>query len=342
VSGTYPFVSASVGTPFGTIEVNATLTAKDTTSIVEATVQSRVAGIFGIRYNTVNDRGENLSLMHESITLNCWAATAVSDHEATTVLGTKAGRPGTYYFVKLDAPGVNSITASYNKTQRDVQTGNAKSFEQKNPKPFPDPVYPASIDVVDRTSKGDGLFKYGSDGFVLLGCNGTVGDISRLPKYVANVNVTQHGFPGWVVPKREFLGYSDSDSSFLPLYGRGDRSIRKRGLGRVGFNDEGGGDINCLLVDVKLADDSKPVSFALSIYSVGNSNNNRHAIRAMDLDTFNVIAPTTLIDNYTEGVWYTIRYNKSIRLKFMDIKGIYISAVAFATNENEHYESVTT
>jgi hypothetical protein len=138
------------------------------------------------------------------------------------------------------------------------------------------------------------------------------------------------------------LGYSDSDSSFLPLYGRGDLSIGKRGLGRVGFNDEGGGDINCLLVDVKLADDSKPMSFTLSIYSVGNSNNNRHAIRAMDLDTFNVIAPTTLIDNYTEGVWYTIRYNKSIRLKFMDIKGIYISAVAFATNENEHYESMTT
>jgi hypothetical protein len=107
--------------------------------------------------------------------------------------------------------------------------------------------------------------------------------------------------------------------------------VGKRGLGRIGFNDAGGGDINCILVDIELA---KSVNYSVSIYSVAESTNNAHAIRVMDGKTFNVIAPTPLIEDYTDGVWWTMHYNGSIRLKFLDIKGIFVSAIGFhSSNE---------
>lgn len=90
---------------------------------------------------------------------------------------------------------------------------------------------------------------------------------------------------------------------------------------------EGGGDINCILVEVEMNATttgttmlspettvtnsssspgtsiiiSKP--YALSMYFVAERKDNRHAIRVMDGTTFQVVAPTTLVKKYTKGVW---------------------------------------
>jgi hypothetical protein len=82
------------------------------------------------------------------------------------------------------------------------------------------------------------------------------------------------------------------------------------------FNDAGGGDINCILVDVEVNTDSTTANtnrsttsstveskqyYSLSIYFVAGRKENRHAIRVMDGNTFDVIAPTTLVKDYTGG-----------------------------------------
>jgi hypothetical protein len=43
-----------------------------------------------------------------------------------------------------------------------------------------------------------------------------------------------------------------------------------------------------------------------------------------------VIAPDGFISNYENGVWWSIRYNRSVRLRIMSIYGLQISAVAFS------------
>jgi hypothetical protein len=219
--------------------------------------------------------------------------------------------------------------------------------------PFPIPSYPSGvIEPVDGESQGDGLLHYGRDGYLLLGCNGngnstdadtytdTYTDIDRLPAYIKNVTIRQHGYPGWVVPEETLVGYSDTDPVYLPLSGdrnnnnNKERQKQKRVLGMVGIDDQGGGDINCILVDVKLAALSAQLqhSYFLSIYFVAIRPENKHAIRVMDGDTLDVIAPTTLIDDYTGGVWWTLRTDRSVRLKMMDIEGIHLSAISFATD----------
>ena len=113
------------------------------------------------------------------------------------------------------------------------------------------------------------------------------------------------------------------------------------------FNNAGGGDINCILVDVEVkppttasttTNTNRSIAsstveskqyYSLSIYFVAGRKENRHAIRVMDGNTFEVIAPTTLVKDYTGGVWWTLRYDQSVRLKIMDIEGIYLSAIAF-------------
>jgi hypothetical protein len=37
----------------------------------------------------------------------------------------------------------------------------------------------------------------------------------------------------------------------------------------------------------------------------------------------------SILDFNDAGVWWTLRYDQSVRLKIMDIEGIYLSAIAF-------------
>ena len=70
---------------------------------------------------------------------------------------------------------------------------------------------------------------------------------------------------------------------------------------------------------------------SISIYFVAKSDQNKHAVRVMDGTSFDVIAPSSLITDFKNGVWWTLRYSKSVRLRLMNVKGIHLSAIAFAT-----------
>ena len=97
----------------------------------------------------------------------------------------------------------------------------------------------------------------------------------------------------------------------------------------IGYDDSRGAEIDNLFIHVETKGDEK--HFHLSAYFVAKSNETKHVVRVMDLDTLNVIAPTTLIEDFEDGVWWTMHYDRSVRLRLVDLKGLRISALAFST-----------
>ncbi|KAG7358401.1 hypothetical protein IV203_014989 [Nitzschia inconspicua] len=327
VSSTHPSVSTRVETPEGTILMNVTL--RDDLTI-EMHVDSPVSGIVGLRSQVLGLHGALYPLATNLALVNGVQAKQISYQKARQVLQDKAGSEGAFFFLWVPGGASSLIEAKYGPFPRSNVLPEQASRYLSATNRFPAPKYPATIDL-DRSSQGNGLITYGKDGYMLFGCGEGGGDIEQLPKYVANLTAIRHGFPGYINVRREFVGYSDTNPVYLPLSRHHARSLGQRGLGRINLEDKGAGDLNCILLDVTISDDLKPVQFMLSVYFAAESKFNRHAIRIMDGDTFNLIAPTPLIDDYVDGVWLTVRYNKSIRLKFLDMKGILISAVAFSS-----------
>lgn len=392
VSMQHPSVSATIGTPYGPIAVNASLISSllpfngeeltqlrstsgtHKTYIFEGRLECSlsVSGIFGMRLEILTGlrKLEKSSipayLDFNSIRVNGEKAVLVEYEDVLDMFGDVTKRQlRQHVFVKLGGGDKHIVVASYvnrsykKSTRLVVPVHHSMSVQhgphrEWSPSPFPEPRYPGTVDSFDRESQGDGLLKFGQDGYVLLGCNENGHDIVKLPHYVSNVTLRRHGYPGWIYPDREFVGTSESNPIYLPVGSiRGQDETRKqlkninsipiaetkystnatRALGRVGFNDINGGDINCLFIDIKMEEENaRP--YSLSVYFVALTEDNRHAIRVMDGTSLNVVAPTSLVSDYKNGLWWTLHYNCSVRLKLMDITGIHVSAVAFRSSTN--------
>ncbi|KAL3920723.1 MAG: hypothetical protein SGILL_003117, partial [Bacillariaceae sp.] len=329
VSATHPAVGSSIQTPHGKLSVNANL---HTNMTFHAWIDGPTCGLLGLRSMVLGFNGATEILQEETVRVNGVHSQPLSMDDVPSQYRSSLANEGhEMVFFLLDGSKRYFVEARFGLPSIDENMP-VYSRQLIKTTSFPQPIYPAQTGRLDRTSQGDGLWQYGKDGYVLFGCGGSASDIHHLPTYIANVTVIRHGFPGYVDVKRELVGYSDHDRTYLPLSGRRGRVIGKRGLGRIGYNDAGGGDINCIVIDVELAEEHIGMSYSLSVYSVAESSENSHAIRVMDGSTLNVVAPTPLIKEYTKGVWWTMHYNKSIRLKVMDVKGIFVSALGFQSS----------
>jgi hypothetical protein len=206
---------------------------------------------------------------------------------------------------------------------------------------------------MDRQSQGDGLWEHGDDGYILLGSHPDGSDIEHLPWYISHVSIRRHGFPGWKMAEREYEGTSTDNPVYLPVDPKAknytdpqrqqqQQQQQQRVLGQIHeWNHREGGDINCIFVDITVSNHSgivtKPILF--SVYLVATSKKDKHVIATMDLDSLNTIAPTALISDYQEGVWWTVQYHSSVRIKMMTIQGIHLSAIAFSSQSSETYET---
>ncbi|CAB9527386.1 Inherit from bactNOG: domain protein [Seminavis robusta] len=201
--------------------------------------------------------------------------------------------------------------------------------------------YPASVSI-DRKSQGDGLKEHGADGYILLGANTNGTNVENLPSYVSSVEIYSHGFEGSNPVDAAYVGSSDTDPAYLPF---GD----SRRLGWLGMDDDtywnpgivvdvnttnfgkiaGGKEQSSVLISVH-KDKDKAMRYKLSLYCVAKTEHEQFALRVMDLSTLNVIAPTKMIDKHSKGVWWSVEYDSSVRLRIMGIYGMHISAVAFS------------
>jgi hypothetical protein len=398
VSTLYPTISAVVATPGGVIAVNASLDytvgayEDEQIIIVTIAVVSPVPGFVGVRKRiSTNCVLDAAMVLVDGVQQAVTSATGTANstfRASSLALGNHfvPTRASALVFVRLTKSGV--VSASYRgncQTQSNSSTAHSARIIQKaEPRagiphipPFPVPKYPATTDL-DRTSRGDGLIKYGRDGFVLFGFDNGI-DLSKLPKYIKNVTIQSHGFSGWSSVQRRFVGMSKCDPTYLPdprqtlnkkvqtasvssnakeiLDGCQD----ERALGLVHQEEQSGwesgmlldieeanvpeGDgrnaYESLLVDVnKTTVVPSNIFFQLSIYCVAQDDSEKHSIRVMDLESLSVIAPNGFVSDFKGGVWWSMRYDGSIRLRITGIEGISISAVAFSEGpEGSHFET---
>jgi hypothetical protein len=187
--------------------------------------------------------------------------------------------------------------------------------------PFPVPNYPASTRL-DLDSQGDGIASHGADGYVLFAFSPNGTDLIQLPSYINEVTVHNHGFDGWTSSPRSFIGSGNDKKYLADPWHKGARAL---GVLVEDINNRGSLGV---IVDIDVKNTSEYVW--ISLYFVSNHPGDKHAIRAMDREALNVIAPNGFISNYENGVWWSILYSRSVRLRIMSIYGLQLSAVAFS------------
>lgn len=229
-----------------------------------------------------------------------------------------------------------TIIATMNSKQVTSPLANIKTVGIPHFPPFPLPKYPASI-ALDRVSSGNGINKYGSDGYVLFGFQVNGADLANLPAYIKNVTVHRHGWSGWSDVPRIFVGKSTSNGTYLP--DPRTSHAGERALGYVGQDPPHGGYGRGLIIDVEIDETNFfDTEFHAAVYCAAKSPSDKHAIRVEDLSTMNLVAPTELISNYSEGAWWSVKYHRSFRLRLMGIRGAHASAVVFGQSSTLYKE----
>lgn len=328
VSVNHPNVSTTMPSAQGSVHVNATLD-KDHTLSMDVDSPVGVGTYVGLRRNIWGacEMKPATIVLNGQVALELLTGEDLKDYDLPAHTKKMA-------FLRMPKGGRNSIRVSYSCT------AGVKEQSRARGSPFPPPHYPASVSF-DRESKGDGLAKYGKDGYTLLGYNEDKSDLENLPDYVDSLQIRNHGWGGWKELPRTYVGISPDNPTYIP---NPLNATAPRALGRIGYGEPGYWDPGVLvevelkarnaqesvMVDVQTTSQQKQKTYQFSIYCVGVGD---HAVRIMDLATLDPIAPTMHVDQYQEGVWYTVSYTKSIRLRVMAMYGIQISAVAFASTE---------
>lgn len=188
--------------------------------------------------------------------------------------------------------------------------------------PFPPAVYPAAWDAdLDRTTKGSWQEAgYGKEGYVLFAFDQNGSDVSNLPTWVNSIKLFKRG-------TGSFVGSDASNASFLtdPRKKNG-VGERKRNTAALGFVTAGSDGSQGTVLDVNV---TAGIKYKLSLYMVSSVKPadakiktwsfTKQAIRVMDLTTLDPVAPDPLISNAPEGVYWTLRYDRSVRLRVMPI-----------------------
>ena len=220
--------------------------------------------------------------------------------------------------------------------------------------PFPPAVYPVSQKTgttTDRVTRGSWRGKYGKDGYILFGYdNGS--DVKSLPSYVASVSIFKGDtvFVGKDAHNSSYLEAPPSSSSSSSFSDGGAAALEttakakpvevvgSEGGRALGFVTAGGDGSQGTVLDVNVTASSS--FYTLALYTVGDVKPpsratwaaSRQAIRVMDLETLNVITPDPLLDVMDGGLYWTMRYNRSVRLRVMPIDSdAGFSAVFFDT-----------
>jgi alpha-L-rhamnosidase len=333
VSMAYPQVNGTVPTPFGSIRVEASWHDGKASSSVLTAYLAKPKGsrgyvgfrrdVGGCRLNVVDMGGKRMNLQD----IDSMLASA-KDWTSAVV--------GSIKFVKVPS-GLESVafTAGYSCNQHPKS---GKVVLRRG-------IYPATVSI-DRNSQGDGLVNHGSDGYLLLGADKGK-NVQKLPNYIASINIYDHGFGGSLPMDATYVGSSDSDPAYLPFGS-------SRSLGILGEDDDtywnpgivvdvnatarGRNSQQSVLINVNKT--GEVPRYKLSLYCVAKTDREQFAIRVMDLSTLNVVAPTKMIEKHQNGVWWTVEYESSIRLRIMGIYGMHISALAFSTSSAAIHTSI--
>ena len=195
---------------------------------------------------------------------------------------------------------------------------------------------------MDRTTSGDWIGKYGTDGYVLFAINNTNAsapvDAVSLPPYVHSV------LPFKGPPKATFYGADSSNATYLQVPASLNSSA-SRALGSYGEGCADGCQGTTLDVNISAARAMQPTYLTLYMVDMqtrwgGDDSPIAHAgeqvIRTLDLETKSPIAAEARshVRDFRGGVYWTLRYDRGVRLRIMPLYGnARLSAIFFDSDD---------
>jgi hypothetical protein len=224
-------------------------------------------------------------------------------------------------------PGQHSVAASFatrclERASGDVMTvvtPASSSILPSEPKGFPvvppytQPSYPATW-VIDNRTGGDWVGKYGAAGYQLFAFDANSSDVRSLPGWVLQV-AGKNGGPLQNAPA--FVGADSANKSYLV-------DPRDKSSRALGFVTKGADGSQGTVLDINTTVGMK---YKLTLYMVGSVQPkgkptwsfSKQAIRVMDKATLDPIAMDPLIEHASSGVYWTLTYDRSVRLRVMPI-----------------------
>ena len=230
----------------------------------------------------------------------------------------------------LTMPVLTSTTTTTTTTSSTTTTTIKPQFSGN---PFPPPSYAAVLHGEDRTTLGNWPGVYGRDGYIIFAPTGSSSTISSLPSYINNWVTENNAYSTFAGPfdndPRGLIMPSSGMNTFDNVKNNNNNNNNqnttkkstynpKRALGAININLEGYFDIffktsQRTLISLYFCDfDHQPGS-------EGSTWFNRFSVLFYDIRTRNTVAPLTVIDNFQGGVWLTVEYTDSLRLRFSAI-----------------------
>ena len=308
LSSAHPLVSGSVGTPRGTISVDAQWNA--TSGQVTVRVESHGApGRVGV---PVVHPTTGAECSTDQVKIFALSNDDRKQYVDVTVVQSTAGSGtrlrASHIYTPILPPGKHTIVAQYEVASEDESVATPPS-----PRSFPPRVYPSN-GTLDTATRGAWTEKYGRDGYVLFAFdNGT--DRVRLGGRLSNVSFFHDRSK-----KSVFAGAGPPAQNATWL--RDPKTPSSRAA--LGYASNGADGSQGLVLDVELSGPAR-----VSLYMCARDVSWRQAIRVMDLKSLSVIAPTPLVANYTGGTYYTVKVKASVRLRIMSINGLNTAAALF-------------
>ena len=218
-------------------------------------------------------------------------------------------------YVMLSEHDIRYVKMMLSEGHHTVQiktTRNTPAYSFKPPAPYGPPVYPVIVRDRDTQTQGNWVGKYGRDGYVLFGWNGSMQ--SKLPPYVHEIRTGDRSkMSSW-----ELVNASDPRALESPEGAHGNRQI-----GSVFAAPT-------FPVDIVLSE--SPRKYVITLYFCDyDMKNRRQVVQAFDFATRNPIAPIQLVDKFTQGVYVSLEYTLSIRLRLEHVRGdnAVLSAIFF-------------
>jgi hypothetical protein len=319
VSGRLPSVSATTDTPHGLVSVTAARDNKR--GVVNISTDASVDGVIGLR---IVDEDTDCELDLETIRLNGRPVAAESDNVQIDRVHPVLASQHAYVAVP---PGQHSVTASFATGCLEGASGNAlpvttpasHAMSPGEPKGFPvvppytAPSYPGTW-VIDNATGGDWVGKYGAEGYQLFAFDANSSDVIQLPNWVLGVTGKNGGA---LQNAPAFVGADSANKSYLV-------DPRDQSSRALGFVTQGADGSQGTVLDINTTAGRK---YKLTLYMVGSVQPkgkptwsfSKQAIRVMDRATLDPIAMDPLIEHASSGVYWTLMYDRAVRLRVMPI-----------------------
>ena len=274
-------------------------------------------------------------------------ATAGRQHRTTTV--TAAFNLDCVDAMNL-APSIQTSSSSggssNDKGSNTVDNSNRGSYASSTGRgvptiaPFRPAAYPATW-TVDTTTGGDWIGKYGKAGYSLFAfdeANNT--NVAQLPTWVVHLYAGAKSNNEAGV-RSKFVGTSTTANAYLADPRASNKGARSLGWTSNTGNYYGADGSQGTVMNVNITAGKK---YKLTLYMVSGVQPNagpdtaaaacptsgmvsspcsatKQAIRVMDLETLNPIAPEPLLQSFPGGLYWSLTYDRSVRLRVMPIDG---------------------